>query len=85
MYNFKPRETKAAQSKQVVANEDEAEPQQTQCFQNPFEVAPQFLLHNMHIIELWGHTRDIHIECSNNSNETHTFLCLGRAGRFWQH
>ena len=41
MYNFKTRETKAAQSKQVVANEDEAEPQMAQCFQNPFEVAPQ--------------------------------------------
>ena len=21
----------------------------------------------------------------NNSNETHTFMCLGRAGRFGQH
>ena len=43
MYNFKPRETKAAQSKQVVANEDEEEPQETQCGQHPFEAAPQFL------------------------------------------
>ena len=43
MYNLKPRETKAAQSKQVVANEDEEEPQETQCGQHPFEVAPQFL------------------------------------------
>jgi hypothetical protein len=28
--------------------------------------------------------KDIHTECSNNSNETHTFMCLGRAGRFGQ-
>ena len=21
----------------------------------------------------------------NNSNETHTLMCLGRTGRFWQH
>ena len=43
MYNLKPRETKAAQSKQVVANEDEEEPKETQCGQHPFEVAPQFI------------------------------------------
>ena len=29
--------------------------------------------------------RDIHVEAPNNSNETHTFLCLGRAGHFGQH
>ena len=34
-------------------------------------------------------TRDIHIEnntiYTNNSNETYTLMCLGRAGRFWHH
>ena len=28
--------------------------------------------------------QDIHIECSKNSNETNTFKCLGRIGRFGQ-
>ena len=30
-------------------------------------------------------SRDIHTEYSKQSNETHSSMCLGRAGRFGQH
>ena len=38
------------------------------------------------IIFVFGGFPEIYIQSApNNSNETHTFMCLGRAGRFGQH
>ena len=33
---------------------------------------------------LWCHPEIYMYSAPNNSNETHTFMCLGRADRFWQ-
>ena len=41
------------------------------------------------VVALWVDCRDIPklyiTSTPNNSNETHTFMCLGRTGRFAQH
>ena len=54
----------------------------SECFEKRVEIIPN----QVNVIKIFNSVPEIYISSApNNSNETQTFICLGRAGPFGQH